>query len=282
MKNKILLSISFLTAALLISSCLKDDIGEDWTDTLKGKMYAEVSTLYSGFRTTAAKPVPDPITYKFMVNIASDQPPTENITLTLAVNPGIIDKYNTIKGTDYKLFPYIQLLDPTVTIKAGTRTAYVHVKVWNFDKVSPCDNVMAPISITQATGDVIVADPLGQGSCMMAFPISNPYEGQYQVDGTFNHPTAGIRIINEVKTLKTINCHTVTTTVGDLGAYELTIDIQANNTCLISGGLGSSQPLIPVTGLPNVYDPATKKFTLNYYYVGDGGNRVIQEVYTRL
>jgi hypothetical protein len=42
MRNKIFKLISFLALALLVSSCLKDDIGEDWTADLKGKMYAEV------------------------------------------------------------------------------------------------------------------------------------------------------------------------------------------------------------------------------------------------
>ncbi len=42
MRNKIFMITSFLAAVLLVSSCLKDDIGEDWTADLEGKMYAEV------------------------------------------------------------------------------------------------------------------------------------------------------------------------------------------------------------------------------------------------
>jgi hypothetical protein len=278
MRNKIFKILSFLAVIFIISSCLKDDIGEDWTSSLQGKMYAEVWN--AGFQALALQPVPDPVTFKFLVNIASDQPPTQDITVTLDINPDVIAEYNAAKGTDYKLFPYIEILNKTLTIAAGTRNAYAHVKVWNANTLNACDNYMAPITITSATGGVVPADPLNQGSRLMALPISNPYAGDYQVNGTFNHPTGGIRTINEVKTLSTVNCSTVETSIGDLGGTGLFIKVNPDNSVTISGELSASQPLIMTA--PNVYNPATKTFTLNYYYVGSGGNRVISEVYVRL
>jgi hypothetical protein len=280
MKSKILLMISFLAAILALNSCLKDDVGEDWTDSLAGKMYAEVWN--GGFRAMGLAPVPDSVTFKFLVNIATDQLPTENITLTIGIDTAVVRRYNQAKGTAYKVYPYIRIVDKTVTIAKGTRNAYVHVKVWNAHLLDACDNYMAPIAIMSATGGVIVADHLNQGARLMALPISNPYEGQYQVNGTFIHPTAGSREINEVKTLSTVDCRTVTTSVGDLGGYELNIRVNADNSVTITGGLSASQPLIQDTTKPNVYNPATKTFTLNYYYVGAGGNRVMTETYVKL
>lgn len=277
MRNKIFKILSLLAVIFIISSCLKDDIGEDWTADLSGKMYAEVWN--AGFQALALQPVPDPVTFKFLVNIATDQPPTQDITVTLEINPDAITKYNALKGTDYKLYPYIEILDKTLTIAAGTRNAYAHVKVWNANTLNACDNYMAPITITSATGGVVPADPLNQGSRLMALPISNPYAGDYKVTGTFNHPTAGIRQINEVKTLSTVNCSTVETSIGDLGGSGLFIKVNPDNSVTVSGELSASQPIIPTS--PNVYDPKTKTFTLNYYYVGSGGNRVISEVYVR-
>ena len=102
MRNKIFMTISFLAAVLLVSSCLKDDIGEDWTDSLKGKMYAEVWN--GGFLTYALEPVAEPDTFKFLVNIATDQPPTTDIQVTVAVNEGAMTKYNEIK---WDKFPVI-------------------------------------------------------------------------------------------------------------------------------------------------------------------------------
>jgi len=42
MRNKILMIVSFLTVVFVLNSCLKDNVGMDWTSSLKGKMYAEV------------------------------------------------------------------------------------------------------------------------------------------------------------------------------------------------------------------------------------------------
>ena len=50
-------------------------------------------------------PVPDEVTFKFLVNIASDALPTQDITVTLAVNQDAMDRYNAAKGTAYKLYP---------------------------------------------------------------------------------------------------------------------------------------------------------------------------------
>jgi hypothetical protein len=141
---------------------------------------------------------------------------------------------------------------------------------------------MAPISILTATGGVIVSDAINNGSKLMALPISNPYAGDYHVTGHFNHPTAGIRIIDEDKSLGTVDCKTVTTTIGDLGQDGLNIQINADNSVTISGQVSDSQPLIQDTSKPNVYDPVAKTITLNYYYAGAGGNRVMDELYTRL
>lgn len=282
MRKKILITVSFLAAVLIFNSCLKDKVGLDWTSSLKGKMYAEV--WKGGKATLALQPVPDTVTFKFLVNIATDTPPTQDITVTLAVNEDAMNAYNTAnpKGTQFKLFPNIEVLDPTIVIKAGTRNAYVHVRVWGADKLNACDNFMAPISIMTATGGVIVADPVAQGSRLMTLPINNPFAGTYHVTGHFNHPTAGIRIINEDKDLKTLDCKTVTTTIGDLGQDGLNIQINQDNSVVISGQVSDTQPLIQDTTKPNFYDPIAKTITLNYYYVGAGGNRVIDEFYTLL
>ncbi len=270
---------SFLAAVLLVSSCLKDDIGEDWTDTLKGKMYAEVWN--GGFQALAVEPVAAPVEFKFLVNIASDVPPAQDITLTLGINADAITRYNELKGTSYQLYPYIEILTPTIVIEAGTRNGYARVKVWNANLLNACDNFIAPISILTATGGVIVADPVNQGSRLMALPINNPFAGTYKATGRFIHPTAGVRVIDETKTLSTVNCSTVETSIGDLGGSGFLIKVNADNTVTIGGELSASQPLKPVTGKPNVWDPATRTFTLNYYYEGSGGNRVIEEVYVR-
>jgi hypothetical protein len=298
MKNKILLTISFLAALLVISSCLKDDVGEDWTDSLKGKMYAEVWN--GGYRAFSLQPVAEPDTFKFMVNIASDQPPAEDITLTLEVNGEAMTRYNTLKGTDYKLFPFITILNPTVVIKAGTRNAYVHVKVWNANTLSACDNFMAPISIKTATGGVIVADPVNQGSRLMALPIANQYQGNYHAVGYFFHPTSP-RAIDQDKSLSTLTCKSVRGDYADLGP-DYTMDLIVDESQVVMVGtkptykvtilcygplvfeqLDVADDLIThATGVTwNYWDINAKAFVLRSRYNNGAAWREAQEVVTK-
>lgn len=280
MKKRIFMIVSFLATVFLLNSCLKDDVGVDWPYTVSGKMYAEIWN--AGFQALGLAPVPDTVTFKFLVNIASDQPPTSDITVKLWVDVQALNDYDTLKHLSYKLYPYIQIVDSNLVIKAGTRNAYVHVKVWHADLLDACDNFIAPIAIKSATGGVIPAAPLNQGARLMALPISNPYQGEYHDVGTLDHPSAGHILLDLNKSLYTIDCKTVGTTIGALGAGEVTFTVNADNSVTIGGSYSPTQPCLPIAGDPNVYDPATKTFTVSYEYTGSGGFRVYHEVYTRL
>ncbi len=292
MRNKIFMIISFLAAVLITSSCLKDDIGEDWTDSLKGKMYAEI--WQGGFAAFPLEPVAEPDTFKFLVNIATDKLPATDIEVTVGVNAGIIDKYNTLKGTNYALFPYVEIINPTVTIKAGTRNKYVYVKVWNADQLNPCDNFMAPISITSATGGVIIADELGQGSRLMALPINNAYAGHYVQDGYRDHPSLGLLDAHyDDITLSTIDCKTVTKpSTGDYTGYHCQIEVTEDKFDV--GGHECKRVIVTIPettdmgmytdadlGIPvNYWDPIDKKFELYYWYQASD-KRKIRETLTK-
>lgn len=280
----------------MVTSCLKDDMGIDWTDDVKGKRYAEIHFWYSGFQVTPVESDPDPVYFRFMVNIATDELPAEDITVTLSVNESAMNEYNSIKGTDYKKFPYIEIMTPTVTVKAGTRTAYGRVKVWNANTLDPCDNFMAPISITAATGGVIPANPLGQGSCLMALPIANPWSGTYHVVGFRDHPTLGIFTVDEpAQPFSTINCESVhKNQVGDYTGYGLDIKV-TQNTMVVNGTtvykceLQVSDMTDPTdmivysdyNGAPmNYYNPETKVFEF-YYAYNKAAPRKIRETCTK-
>jgi hypothetical protein len=301
MRNKIFKITSFLAAVLLVSSCLKDDIGEDWTASLKGKMYAEI--WKGGFAALSLQPVPDEVTFKFLVNIATDKLPTQDITVTLAVNPDAITRYNAIKGTSYQLYPYIEILTPTVTIKAGTRNAYAHVKVWNANTLSACDNFMAPISITEATGGVIVSDAVNMGSRLMALPIANKYQGNFHASGYFKHPTAASsRAIDMDKFYSTLTCKSVHGDLADLGPdYTMDLIVDESAVVMVGGnptykvtiiGYGAqvteqldvADDLITMaTGVTfNYWDINANKFVLRYHYNNGAAWREIMETLTKL
>jgi len=284
MKNKIILLVSSLTLVLLLASCLKDKVGDYWVDGVAGKMYATVPSYT--LQSLALQPVAGDVNFSFLVNIATDALPTEDITLTLAIDPASVTQYNTDHGKSFKPFPNVQVSNTTVLIAKGTRNATVKGKVWGADALNACDNFMTAITImsakTASGKDVTIAGNMK--SYLLSLPISNPYAGNYHAAGVFTHPTAGPRDIAEDKAAKTIDCKTVTMSAGDLGGDESTwvlITVNDDNSLTIGGSLSASQPYLPMTGLVNKYDPATKTFTLNYYYVGSGGNRVIQETDVR-
>jgi hypothetical protein len=303
MKNKIFLTISLLAAVFVVTSCLKDKIGEDWTASLKGKMYAEV--WQGGFAALGLQPVPDTVTFKFLVNIATDQPPTQDITVTLGIDEEVLTSYNDLKGTNYQLYPYIFIPNQNVLIKAGTRNAYAYVQIWNADKLNVCDNFMAPIAITAATGGVIPADPLNQGARLMALPISNPWAGSYHCVGYRIRPGNPTEPVDAIEQVTTVDCKTVTKVgFGNYTAYSIRIEITTDMVDV--GGTACNKviatPYDPTTGASvggmwptwtgdptlkpadltiNYYNPVTKVFVLNCYYVSSAGNRIMYEVLTR-
>jgi hypothetical protein len=307
MRNKILMIVSLLAVVLVMNSCLKDNVGMDWTSSLKGKMYAEV---WNGGRSNfALQPVASPVTFRFLVNIATDQPPTEDITVTLAVNDDARVKYNSLNNTAYKLYPYIEILTPNVFIAKGTRNAYAYVKVWNANLLNACDNYMAPISIVSATGGVIPADPVNQGSRLMALPIANPYAADYTIVGYRIRPGNAPEPVTGTETLSTVSCKAVSKVgFGNYTAYSINIEVTANT--MVVGGTTClkviATPFDPTTGLSvgdmfttwtgdaatppappanatdiNYYNPVTKQFVLNCYYLSSAGNRIMYEVLTR-
>jgi hypothetical protein len=309
MRNKIFMIVSLLAAVFVFNSCLKDDTGVDWTSSLKGKMYAEIWN--AGFGAFGVPSAPDTSTFKFLVNIATDQLPKQDIQVTLAADTAAMNRYNKLKGTAYQLYPYIRIIENPVTIKAGTRNAYVHVQVWHGDLLDACGSFMAPIVIKSATGGVIPADPLNMGARLMAIPISNPYAADYHGVGYLIHPTAGLLQADNTVTASTIDCKTVvvTLTFPGLSPFDYYVEI-TTNTIVVQGttcykvnvivmdqstgapyatgygqydtftGSATTVP-IPLSNDVNYYNPVTKQFVLNVYY-NSGAHRNIYEVLTRL
>lgn len=110
--------------------------------------------------------------------------------------------------------------------------------------------------------------------------VANQYAGFYLCTGTFNHPTAGIRPINEEKFLTPVGAYTCNIPAGDLGGAGYFVDITvdpATNEVSFSNGIPTA--MIP-SAEKSYYEPSTGKFYLHYFYVGGNGNRIIDEEYT--
>lgn len=308
MKNKITLFVSFLAGIILLSACLKDKVGDYWTDTLAGKMYATVVNYT--LQQKALQPVAGDVPISFAINIATDILPTEDITVTLAVDPAAVTQYNKDHSTSFSTFPNSQLLTPSIVIPKGTRGGTVNAKVWGAESLDACANFMTAYSITSAKTasgkEITIAGNMK--SYLVSLPISNPYAADYAIvvgyrirpGNATEQVTAGT-----IETFSTVNCKTVRKNgFGNYTAFDISIEITSNT--VVVGGTTClkviATPIDPSTGASvggmwpvwtgdatqkpadltiNYYNPVTKTFVLNCYYDSAAGNRIMYEVLKR-
>lgn len=330
MKNKIIVISTLLAGLFILNSCLKDD-ADYWKDGVAGKMYA---TIFSpGFHSGSVQPIPDEVTFSFMVNIASDAVPNTDVILNFAFDNAAISAYDsTLKAAaydstamaaaiaagdttddgepiwkNYKPFPSAVIIDPVVTIPAGSRTGTVTFKVARADTVQLAGNYMLAVTITSASpANVMLTSNMS--TYLLALPIANQYEGVYTNDGYFKHPTAASsRALDKDKELLTVNKNTCELGLADLadpatGQYYIRVTVE-DATIVVGGKTVNKVTIVNVNpagptvlaqldtsddlmtfdqGVTfNYYDPSSKKFVLRYHYNNGAAWREIQEVLTK-
>lgn len=291
MKSKILLAISFLAVALVTSSCLKDDIGIDWTDDLAGKMYAEFPS--NGANTFVIQPTETDQVFKALVNIATDALPKEDITVTFAFDEPAMEAYSDeLQAADtsmhwrYRMYPGAEILDQTLVIKAGTRNAYVHVRLPRADSLNLNNKYMAPMTITNVTGGVVIA--ANKKTALYRLPLANKWEGTYKAKGyvlrgnPFDPILSGYRKNVTVK-LATLGPNSVVWEsthiwgdgaggIGGIGNWEITIDesVVPNRITLVDPTNAAVKLL---DTYPNRYEPGERTFYISAYWGTGPTNR---------
>jgi hypothetical protein len=226
--------------------------------------------------------------YKLGLTINVDVP------LTIPTGPGIgkIEVYNQFSNTADTTVTNKVLLT-TITNPSSTvplTFTYADLKkdlVYENGNTLPDDATQLAIGSTWTLTYVTYLTENGRKVINVRstkIAVANAYAGKYHCSGTFIHPTAGPRPIDEDKQLVPTGANTVTTSVGDLGGagywMEITID-QATNKVTVAALPGTTE-LFMTTGKDSRYDPDAKKFYIYYYYVGGTGPRVIEEEYSFL
>jgi len=306
MKNKIILFVTFFSTLFFLGSCLKDDVGEYWPDGVAGKMYATI--VKANLQQLALKPVAGDVNFEFLVNIATDALPTEDITVTFKIDPAAVTQYNADYKKSYKAFPNVEILTKTLTIAKGTRNGYAKAKVWGAEKLDACDNFIAAISIESAKTTSGVDIPVGGNmkTYLLALPIANPYAGDYKAVGYRIRPGNPTEPLDAIEPFWTVDCKTVQKNgFGNYTGYDVKIEVTTNT--VVVGGTTCykviATPVDPSTGASvggmfdtwtgdatlkpadltiNYYNPVTKVFVLNCWYASSAGNRIMYEVLTRL
>lgn len=265
-----------------LSSCLKDD--QHYVDFKNVGAIAQIpSSAFYGVVATQGLPIQStPYSYTFDVSVASPNPPTEDVVITLGLmDQAALTAYDT--AAHYQLLPasLYSVESLTTTVKAGTRLAPIVVRLNTGSDLVPDPSVyndaqyVLPFVIKSASNNVAVSS--NYGSKILILKIKNNYDGTYHSTGTFTHPVNGPRAINRDKTLSTIDLNTVETEFADLGGsgWLMWLRVNPDNSVTLIPK-GSTNTGVIQEGV-NTYDPATQTYTLNYKYAGSGGYRVVTE-----
>jgi len=298
------LLVSFLAGILLLASCLKDKVGDYWPSEVAGKMYATVP-LFT-LNSFSLAPVAGDQPFSFLVNIASAIAPTQDVTLTLAIDPAGVTLYNTIHGTSYQNYANAQVLTPTVVIPKGTRNDTIKAKVWGADLANACSSYMTAVTIKSAKMADGTSIPIASNmqSYYLSLAVTNPLAGNYHCVGYRIRPGNATEPVDQIEAASTVNCSTIQKVgFGNYMTYSIKIETTTNTivvggtTCYkvnatpvdatgnIVGGMFTTwtgdATLTPADLTINYYNPVKKVFILNCYYNSSAGNRIMYEVLTR-
>ncbi|MBC3784054.1 DUF1735 domain-containing protein [Spirosoma utsteinense] len=145
--------------ALGLTSCLNDD--EHFVNFAGAGYVAEIP--YTANRSiakavtvsAAAASVVAPVD----INIASPNPPTQNIDVTVGVDQAALTTYNVGRATPYKILPAAayQLTTPMVTVTAGQRIATVNVTFVGTQVPATGGPYALPLTIQSASNNAIIS-----------------------------------------------------------------------------------------------------------------------------
>jgi Domain of unknown function (DUF1735)/Domain of unknown function (DUF4361) len=263
-------TILLVAAALSLSSCLKDS--KYYVDLSKGVQLVE---LPLEARNLAGNLVPEalpisatPQVIQVAVNLASVNTLNSPLTVTLALDAPAVEAYNHANGLDtggnvpYTMLPAADYSIPgyQVTIPAGQHLAYLNINV-NTSLVDPSGLFILPIKIVNGGGQQIS----NYDELLLSVGAKNQYDGTYTASGVRHHPTLGDFPFSYSVAMGTTSANSIDgPALADL-QEDLHLQINADNTVIVTSPTGQPSAANQA-GTTSTYDPATKTFTLHYFY----------------
>lgn len=180
MKIKLNKYIGLLTGIALLAnlnSCVKDkgySLETDFTG-----LQDHVLLINGGIANVSKSNVAfnsDTATITIRANLASVNPPTAPVAITLGVDAAKIDAYNALNNTSFVVLPdsAYTLTTTTLTVATGEQYASTTISFYK-DKVDPTTSYMLPISITDASGKALTSNE----NTLYFNIIGNPIAGNY-------------------------------------------------------------------------------------------------------
>lgn len=272
------------------TGCLKDDDydnGVIQSNRPHGELIKPIelkisATDNTNFATVAVDNSPNDTTSDFVpVVLATAEPASEDIHVTLELVDSLVDNYNNANGTFYSVptpdmyeFPSLE-----VTIPKGSNQAFLQIKYSKPTFIGADWAFGFRIASVQEAGYTISGN-FGEGVVSLA--IKNKYDGIYKGTGTMLHPVYSGTFQNKDEVMTTSGSNSVTlyplnTTVLFAVAIDITVDPTTNLLTLES----SSVVLDAYDPAKNYYDPATKTFYLDFGYSGGTRHITMTAVYDR-
>lgn len=142
-----------------LSSCLKDKMQPDFT---KNKAVIELpigSSASNGGGNSIAAPFnvsTVPSDYFVYVNYAAPNAPSQDVTVTLAIDPAAVAKFNTANGKNYTMIPAsgYTVTSNKIIIPAGQNKVQYPIKI-NTSNLDPAVTYALPVTITDGGGFTI-------------------------------------------------------------------------------------------------------------------------------
>jgi len=291
--NKYIVTL-FLGSILVLSSCLEDT---GYLDIFNKQGAVGVASFGQSdhervVRTVEVDVVPQPISVS--INIARAP---GDVTVTLAIDPTALDKYNAKQleldptFVAYSLLPDSTYSIPslTVTVPASTLDGQFVFNV-NSSKIDLAEQYMLPLVMTSSSAGTIVASNLN--TALVAIAVKNVYDGIYEIVGgsiTRNSAAGPDLVLGgnynpglEIP-LATLSANQVSfaplwkegSGIGGIDNTYLTINTTTNGVTVLSK---NNATLKNTPTLTNSYDPATKTFTLNFDWGGAPNTRVLTDM----
>ncbi len=304
---KLKIPLFILATSISFVSCLKDDTFLDVSNTQPIIEFSFGTNGKSDLGNFNIDPTVAVLDTALAINIASPQVLDYDVTVTLKLDPSMINAYNSVSSnTHLKMLPdsAFKYTTTTITIPAGRRLTKVSLTLYPSKiDLGAGESFGLPISIISAKGsggqNLVVSG--NSGVAFYAF-IANPLAGTYDVVGNrYNYtgssgfscggpiPTTFVATIPSPtpKSTTTVDPTTVSIDYANLGSsgyqYVIAIDPNDATNVLVSSNaaLDVASSGLNVTYCTHTYDVATKKIhIISTYTNGAGNDRVIDEVFT--
>ncbi len=315
----------FAAASMIVfSGCLKDkDYDNGVNQSLRNR--GDVNIVSIGL--TAASTdnhlviAFDDVDKDTIINLIPVQVPatngaTEDVKVTLSLNPALVGNYNALNGTTHDVMPpnLYTIQNPgdaesgyIVTIPKGSNTGYLTAKI-NAHNFIGFDYALG-FQITQATAGYLISSNLGSG--IIGIGVKNKYDGEYTMSsitqtgwgayGISDGPTYtgwpgyvqlitsgsnSVTITNDVTGTNLQPAYDATGARTQFGAAspQYVFDPVTDEVTAVANTTpddGRGRTFFLDTSTPSYYDPINKVIYLHYYLTQNGRpNQKFDVVYT--